>query len=268
MPKKIKDENGNEVEVYTQEELDKAKEEALNPIKEKLDLQDGEDFNEKLEATVGKAKKSEEYKEALNQKGQGKEKTKQAAQEAMIKQLEEKGVKTKIDDNGNVVIDQEAQNQQPGLTAEQAAAIAKKVQEDSRYEENSSKLLSSLDEDKRGDVEKQMASLKEANISSDADILFNMALAATGVDAPANMNTNMPNNYPNNFPIPNNATPQNRGDFADTPAGKQIMKNLGMSDDLIEEAAKVSEGKERMLKDGKIDPKDGRIANQFDVPSN
>lgn len=266
MPKKIKDENGNEVEVYSQEELDQAKkagsDEARKAISDKLGVKEGEDFDKTLDSTIERSNKRIEFEKVRD----GKEKTKQKAQEEILKQLKEKGIDAKIDEKtGQVVIDTEKQNQNnSGLSAEDAQKMMDQTILNNKYKEEKTQLLSSLDEEKRADVEAQMTSLKNANVEGDTKQIFNMALAALGVDTPKNMD-NSRGGYPNGSPENQGGGDRGGrgGDFANTPEGRTIQRNLGMSDEQIAEGEKLKD-QPRMIQEGRITNDGGRVANQHD----
>ncbi len=270
MSQKIKNDKGEEIEVYTKEELEEAQktssQEALKPIREKMGLKDEDDFDKSFDETVKKAKERVDWEKV---KG-GKEKTKKEAQDAILKGLEEKGVKATINDKGEVVVDKDAQEaNKDGITIEQAEAMTKKAAEDAvandKYIEQKDTLLANLDEEKREDVDKHMQSLKDADVTGDTKQLFNMSLAALGVDAPKNMENPM-GGYPNQTPNkPGDSEQEAKVDFADTDKGKRVMKDMGMTDEQITEAEKVSKDKPRMIREGRITNEKGRVASQHDV---
>jgi hypothetical protein len=266
MPRKIKDENGNEIEVYSQEELDAAKtdasNEAMKPIREKMGLKDDDDFDKNLETTINKAKERVDWEKVSG----GKEKAKKETQQEIINQLKEKGIEAKVNESGEIVVDNEKQEvNNPGMTKEEAEAISRQVLNDSRYEESRDTLLGNLDEEKGKDVKSHMEELKNKGVPGDATQLFNMSLAALGVDAPTNMNNSM-NNYPNNMPG-QSSTQENRsaGDFADSPKGRHIMeKGFGMTSGDMKRVEELKD-KPRMISEGRISNDGGRVANQHDV---
>lgn len=261
MPKKIKDENGNEIDVYTQEEVEAAKLEAAKPlsmIKEKFGISDTDDFDSKIEGLSQKVKATANW-ELIKE---GKEQTKTKAQEEVIDKLRSQGINAIINDKGEVVVDNNPS--QPQLTQAEIEAAAQKVLMQHEFSKEKNKLLSRLDEAKRADVEKQINTLKDAGVAGDAKQLFDMSLAALGVSAPANFN-NQQNGYPNGLPFDNNMFQnEKRGDFADSAAAKQIMRNMGMSDDLIKRSSELSSS-DRIIKEGRMTNEGGTVNTYNDL---
>lgn len=261
MPKIIKDENGNDIEVFTKEEMDEANKNAVNeavkPIRETMGLKDGDDLMQGVTTIKKQADEKADWRSVRD----GKTKTEQKAREDTIAKLKEQGVDAEINERGEVVIKQQQNN---NLTASEIEEITRKTLAEENFKNESSRLLSSLPEDKRVDIQNKINELKGSGVQGDANQLFRMSLAALGVPAPVNMN-NIPGGYPNGFPMDNNMNNTPKGDYADTDRGRNIMRQMGVSEELIKHGETLSD-KPRMIEEGRV-AGDGktRIANQHDV---
>lgn len=266
MPRKIKDENGNDVEVFSQEEIDAAKAEATKSIHDKLGIKEGDDADKIIDETVSKAKERADWEKVSG----GKEKTKKEAQQKVLDDLKEKGVEAKFDEDGKIVIDADKQAQtNSSITIEQAEEAARNAAnqavKNSDFEKARDVLISGLDKTKQEDVKSYINDLREKGVEGDVNQLFNMSIASLGVETPSNMGNNQagyPNGLPNNM---GNQQEKRTTDMADTPRGEKIMKEMGMLDSEIAKGKELK-GKGRIIQEGKIvNNDDGAVGTEKDV---
>lgn len=241
MPKKIKNENGEEVEVYTAEEVQAASEKKL---REKLGIGEDDNLDEKLEEIKSGGNGNKDWNNLRN-----KEKT---LRENTLKKFEELGIKAEFKEDGSIQV---VDNQSKVMTPEEVARMVDERQAQATFQQRTQSLLSGFELDKREDVGKLVEDLRSKGVNGQPEDLVRMAAVGLGVDTPSNFNIggNKGNNMPNN-----NNQKQSTGSFADTDQGRFILKQMGMTDEQIDEGKKLETKYNDILKEGVIeDPNAG-----------